>query len=286
MRALVRGVAASFAAQALSMQPRAVPICLDAARQQHGAYVALLRRLLGDDSVLQLPADDAFPDCCFCEDAAVVVGDTAVVATIGAGPRQGEEAAVADTLAALGYRLRRLTPPATLDGGDVLQLPGSRHILVGFSRRTNAAALEQLQAALQPQGAVLHGVEVQHGLHLKSAMTALDGRTLLYADDAAGRSLRAALERGSHPALLDGAAGGGGGAGSKAVQHVMVEPAAANVLLLPGHVIMPAGLPRSQAVLQALADERGLQLHRLDFAEFAKADGSLTCASILLPPAL
>lgn len=37
-------------------------------------------------------------DCCFVEDTAVVVGRTAVVANIGAGPRQGEEAPVAAAL--------------------------------------------------------------------------------------------------------------------------------------------------------------------------------------------
>ena len=165
-------------------------------------------------------------DCCFIEDTAVVVGGTAIVARIGAAARQGEEAPVVAALAAMGCAVRHLAAPATLDGGDVLQLPGSRHLLVGLSRRTNAAAVEQLAAHLPAHS--VHGVPVPHGLHLKSAVTALDGATLLFADNTAGLQLSAALAE--HPAL----AGGTGGA-----RHVFVpDPFAANVLLLGEHVVM------------------------------------------------
>jgi dimethylargininase len=80
--------------------------------------------------------------------------------------------------------LQHIQPPGTLDGGDVLQLPDSKHILVGLSRRTNNSALQQMQALLP--GHTVHGVSVAHGLHLKSACTALDGRTMVYADNDAG----------------------------------------------------------------------------------------------------
>lgn len=203
----------------------------------------------------------------------------------------------------LGYQLHHLQPPATLDGGDVLQLPRSQHILVGMSRRTNAAAVQQLQDAL-PQHSV-HGVPVAHGLHLKSAVTALDAHTLVYADNEAGRSLRQVLQQ--HPVFtehsssdgrrdggagdVDGAGGGGqcaagddGGGHSRGCQHVLVEPGIANVLLLgPEHVVVHAGFPRSLQVLQQLAQERGLQVHQADISEFAKADAALTCCSIILP---
>ncbi|WIA40585.1 hypothetical protein OEZ86_013926 [Tetradesmus obliquus] len=134
-----------------------------AAEEQHQAYVQLLRTLLQD--VVEVPADDAHPDCVFIEDTAVVVGKTAIIANIGATSRQGEEAPVASALQQRGYQLRHLQPPATLDGGDVLQLPGCSTILVGLSARTNAAAVQQMQRHL-PQH-VVHGVPVGYGLHLK-----------------------------------------------------------------------------------------------------------------------
>ncbi|WIA20297.1 hypothetical protein OEZ85_006129 [Tetradesmus obliquus] len=138
-------------------------ISMAAAEEQRQAYVQLLRTLLQD--VVEVPADDAHPDCVFIEDTAVVVGKTAIIANIGATSRQGEEAPVASALQQRGYQLRHLQPPATLDGGDVLQLPGCSTILVGLSARTNAAAVQQMQRHL-PQH-VVHGVPVGYGLHLK-----------------------------------------------------------------------------------------------------------------------
>lgn len=60
---------------------------------------------------------------------------------------------------------------------------------------------------------------------------------------------------------------------------------AANVLLLGGgHVVMQAGCAASQALLGRLCSERALSLHTLPRAtELIKADGALTCCSILLP---
>ncbi len=277
MRALVRGLAASFAS-AVTMEPLAEPISMELARQQHDAYVKLLKQLL-PGGVTELPADDKHPgvcmggaagaclaapagrlsthclmvgrrgcrpaptlrgahrspevlvspaDCCFIEDTAVVAGSTAVIARIGAASRQGEEAPVAEALAALGCTVRRLQPPATLDGGDVLQLPGSTHILVGLSRRTNAEGVAQLAAALPDHS--VHGVPVAAGLHLKSLVTALDASTLLLADTPAGRSLSQAL------AVLPGLAG-------RQLHHEFVpDPVCANVLLLgDGHVVTQVG---------------------------------------------
>jgi dimethylargininase len=188
--------------------------------------------------------------------------------------------AVAAALQKLGYQLRLLQPPATLDGGDVLQLPGCNTILVGLSARTNAAAVQQMQRQL-PQH-VVHGVPVCHGLHLKSAMTALDGSTLLFSGDAAGRAISKEVQQ------LPGFESG------SVWQHIMVpDAAAANVLLLEGqqqqqqcqrHVVMQEGCRQSEALLEQLCAERGLLLHKLPrMTEIGKADGALTCCSILLP---
>lgn len=188
---------------------------------------------------------------------------------------------MATALAKLGYAVSRLAPPATLDGGDVLQLPGSTHVLVGLSKRTNAEGVAQLAAAL-PDRAV-HGVPLPQGLHLKSLLTALDDRTLLVADTAAGRALSASLA--AHPAL---AVSTKGPQASPGWQHVFVpDHVCANVLLLGSRqVVTQHSDPATEALLDELCANHGLQLHRLPRAtEFVKADGALTCCSILLPDA-
>lgn len=55
------------------------------------------------------------------------------------------------------------------------------------------------------------------------------------------------------------------------------ENYSANVLVLGGDVLMPAGYPIAESMLQ----DAGLRTHALDMSEFEKRDGSVTCLSLL-----
>ncbi|CAG5863519.1 unnamed protein product, partial [Menidia menidia] len=85
--AVVRGIPSSLAKEALRSSRAEVDLA--GARREHEAYVEVLRTRLGLE-VLELPADDALPDCVFVEDAAVVCGDTALITRPGAQSRRGE----------------------------------------------------------------------------------------------------------------------------------------------------------------------------------------------------
>jgi hypothetical protein len=73
MKAIVRGLASSFV-QAISSQP-AARISLQAAQQQHSAYVQLLKGVLGRENVHELASDEKHPgeacacQCCACRRA-------------------------------------------------------------------------------------------------------------------------------------------------------------------------------------------------------------------------
>lgn len=56
---------------------------------------------------------------------------------------------------------------------------------------------------------------------------------------------------------------------------------AANVLRIGPNVVMQEGFPESEALVSQLCKERGLVLHTLCMAELIKADGALTCCSVL-----
>ena len=96
-----------------------------------------------------LSVDERFPDSCFMQDPAVVIGGQAIVGRMGAASRRGEEEAVAEWLASR-FPLRRLAPPATLEGGDVLIL--ADRLAVGLSGRTNRQGIQQLTVALREGG--------------------------------------------------------------------------------------------------------------------------------------
>lgn len=228
------------------------PIEFDLAARQHETYEQALASL--GCRVLSLPADPGLPDSVFVEDAAVVADELAVIARPGAPSRRPETAAVARALAA--YRpLASIEPPGTLDGGDVLRL--GRRVFVGLSGRTNKAGFEQLRRLLAPHGYEVEPVRTSGCLHLKSAVTQVTPEGVLL-----------------NPAWLEP----GVFAGLERIEVDPVEPAAGNALLVGGTVIYPTAFPRTAARLE----RAGVRLERVDASELAKAEGGVTCCSLIL----
>src|SRR3954471_7174625 len=173
MLALTRDISSAIESCQLTHQARE-PIDLSLARAQHEEYERALKSLGCD--LLRLAADETMPDSVFIEDTAVVLPEIAVIARPGAESRRAEVDAVAAALEAL-RRLVHIGAPGTLDGGDVLVI--GRTIFVGRSTRTNDSGVEQLRAAVAPFGYAAEPVSTSGCLHLKSAVTAIDPRTIL-----------------------------------------------------------------------------------------------------------
>lgn len=253
-KALVRGIPDSFAS-ALSAAPREVAIDVALARVQHAAYVAALEA--AGVTVVELPADERYPDCVFVEDTAVVAGEAggglALIARPGAPSRRGETEAVGAELARW-LEVGRMEEPATLDGGDCMRL--GRTIYVGRSARTNAEGIARAEAVLGPRGYRIVAVELApEVLHLKCVCSPLgEGRVL--------------LAEGTLPAGLFDA---------EIVWVPAEERYAANAVAIGEHVIAAAEYPRTRAALEAA----GFRVHPVPTSEVRKADGSLTCQSIL-----
>ena len=56
------------------------------------------------------------------------------------------------------------------------------------------------------------------------------------------------------------------------------EPAAANALRLDDRILFPASFPRTAERLE----RRGLRVQRVDASEVEKAEGAVTCCSLLV----
>jgi dimethylargininase len=229
-----------------------VPIDLDRARAQHAAYERALAA--SGCAVERLEAGDEMPDSVFIEDTAIVFDELAIITRPGAESRRGETEAVARAL-----RPHRpivpIEPPATIDGGDVLTV--GRSVFVGLSRRTNAAAVEQVRRALAPFDYRVSIVPVESCLHLKSAVTALDDETLLINRDWV-------------------AADAFGGLATIGVHRL--EPAGANILRIGAKLLYAAAFPRTCDALVA----RGYHVGTMDVSELAKAEGAVTCCSVIV----
>ena len=191
--ALVRPPAATFAAGITSSGLG--PPDLGVALQQHEAYCRTLDRL--GLSLVSLPPDPRFPDSTFVEDAAIVTSRGAILTRPGAPSREGGVAAVGAALDRWFPELDRITPPGTLDGGDVCE--AGEHFFIGLSQRTNEEGAAQLAAWLAARGFGSSVIDIREPgdsrlatrdsppmLHLKTGLSWLGGRRLIAWREVAG----------------------------------------------------------------------------------------------------
>jgi dimethylargininase len=226
-------------------------IDVERARAQHLAYERVLRSLGCD--VRRLAPEPDLPDGVFVEDTAVVLDELAVITRPGAPSRRAEVPSVAGALA----RFRAchvLEEPATLDGGDVLVI--GRSVFVGLSTRTNREGVAQLAGALLPFGYSVPQLAVDSCLHLKTAVTRVGPSTVLLNPDWVDARAFDAFER---------------------VEVDPNEPWGANALEIGRVVLYPAAFPRTRDRLL----RRGLDVREVDVSELAKAEGGVTCCSLV-----
>lgn len=227
------------------------PIDVARAREQHHAYEQTLRDL--GCRIESLPEEPALADSVFVEDTAIVLDDVAVITRPGAASRRPETESIAAVLGK--YRdLVRIESPGTLDGGDVLRV--ERTLYVGTSSRSSASGIEQLAALLLPFGYRVLAVAVQGCLHLKSAVTQVGPDQLLINSRY--------VERAHFP-------------GMRFVEVDAAEPLAANALMLGGEVIYSRSYPRTAETLR----RHGIRVHTVAMSETEKAEGAVTCCSLL-----
>jgi dimethylargininase len=218
---------------------------------QHQQYQAALRRC--GARIVPLPGSRDLPDCVFVEDTAIVVDEIAVLMSMGAASRRDEVPVVEAALREF-RTVAHVQLPAKIDGGDVVR--SGRDVFVGLSQRTNAAGVDALRGILAPFGYTVTGVPVLRCLHLKSACSALpDGRLLVNAHLIGGSSLT----------------------GRDLVEVPKGEPLAGDVLVIGEHIIVSDAFPETSALLSSL----GWEVVPVSVSEFAKAEGGVTCLSLV-----
>jgi dimethylargininase len=246
--ALVRKPGPDFVS-AISGHPHKHQIDIERALEQHAYYVRALQQ--AGTRVIALATLEEFPDSPFVEDTAVIFDRQALICRMQAKSRKGERESVAREIR--NHRaIAHLKPPATLDGGDVLMT--DQTVYVGQSTRTNREAVQALEDFC---GKPCVPVPVHRGLHLKSSVSFLgDNRLVIY------------------PENVDTSA-------FKKFEWIRVDESeayAANCLTLGKFVLMPAGFPDVADKIRA----HGFNVIELEMSEFEKADGSVTCLSLII----
>ena len=233
------------------------PIDYERACAQHKQYEDALRSL--GMEVISLDAEPDLPDSVFVEDVALVLDECAIMLNPGATSRRPEVASVEKTLAP--YRdIFRIQPPGTVDGGDILTV--GRTVYVGISSRSTEEAIEQMKAILEPRnlkvtsGYEVRAVRVTGCLHLKSAVTQVSENTLLINPEWVSKE--------AFP-------------GMQFIEVDLSEPYAANAVLVDDTIIYPSSFPKTQKKLE----EAGIRMIIVDANELAKAEGAVTCCSLI-----
>ena len=228
------------------------PIDLELARTQHEQYVRVLAQIGCD--VVELPEEPDLPDSVFVEDTAFILPEVAVTTRPGADSRKPEIESIIPAVSA--HRpLVQVTAPGTVDGGDVLVL--GKKIYIGMSTRSNMAAVNQLNESLSKYGYTVSGLELTDCLHLKTAVTRADDKTLLI-----------------NPNWVDASHFNG----FDLIEVDASEPFAANCLPVNGKIIYPTTFPKTQAKLI----QKGFEVINVDLSELAKAEGAVTCCSLII----
>ncbi len=248
--AIVKGVSRSLPECELTFLERK-PIDPDRAALQHRAYTSVLEA--SGARIIALPAEHDHPDAVFVEDGVIVLDEIAVITTMGTGSRAHETASIAEAVSP--HRpLVHIQAPATLEGGDVLRI--GRTLFTGLSRRTNMEGITQLRRIVEPLGYTVKPVAVTGCLHLKTGVTS-PGRNILLAN----------------PDWIDLSVM----RGFEVVTVPEEEPWSANILAVGESVLVPASFPRTSALLR----QKDFDVLEIDISEFQKAEGGLTCMSVV-----
>lgn len=219
--------------------------------QQHDKYIEALKSCGVQVTVLE--AEEHYPDAVFVEDTAVLTERCAVVTNLGAPSRQGEEVSIKKILGKFYTDIEHITPPGTLEGGDIMQVDD--HFYVGLSARTNEEGARQFAEILKKYGYTVSNVAMKKFLHLKTGLAYLKNNHLLVAGEFIDNPEFETFNR----MFIDDS-----------------EVYAANCIWVNDVVLVPMGYPGTKVGIEAV----GYKVLEVDVSEFRKLDGGLSCLSL------
>lgn len=221
---------------------------------QHNRYVQALETC--GLHVEVLPPDDDYPDSTFVEDTAVLIPGCAILTNPGASSRSGEVYRIRPVIEKRFPRIHSITPPGTLDGGDICEV--EHHFFIGISKRTNLQGAEQLAGFLASEGYSSSFIlmnQITGLLHLKSGTAYIGDKNLILCDDFV-----------TYPEFQ----------GYNIIRVNPRETYAANCIRVNDFILIADGFPRLRADLEKL----GYRVISLPMTEFQKMDGGLSCLSL------
>lgn len=249
------------------------PVDVEKAKKEHNDY--LLHLVESGVKLIEISAQEEYPDCVFVEDTAVALNNKILITNPGAESRRGETLAVAASFvnhsASLGLEVFQIKDKegAFIDGGDVCFT--GREFLVGLSKRTNLKGAQELAEVFKPIG--VRTCHVDEGLHLKSIMSMISPDVILIGTSPAAKNIRQQIEANSPF--------------SDKYRFVEIDEdqsGSANILSYNGHIVYSSSFEHLYKNMEDFKNCSALKKPRttksLPNREFKKIDGCLTCRCV------
>lgn len=228
-----------------------VPPDYHSSLEQHKNYVKSLEECGLEVKILD--GDERYPDSVFVEDTAVLTEEVAVLCNLGAESRQGEESSILEPLLEFYEDVKRIRPPGTFEGGDVMRIENIFY--VGLSQRTNKEGFKQFKDIVEEYDYKVHPVNLKDMFHLKTGIAYLGDDVCVVSGE-----LKDNLEFRKYDLI----------------EVPDVEMYAANCICVNDKVILPEGYPRTKSLIE----EKGFTTINVDVSEFRKLDGGISCLSL------
>lgn len=244
------------------------PISPEKFRAQHDALTEIYREHGVAVHYIEEQREDR-PNALFCRDLVFMTPEGAIVTRPAMEARRGEERYAAKKLAELGVPIiRTVCGSATFEGAMGLWI--DRHTVVLASGvRTNREGYEMVESELQRMGVteILH-MQIPYGhAHIDGLLNmASHDVAMIHASQVPYDVCDALKKKGIKllecPSQIEAKEG-------LAINYVAIEP---------GLIVMPAGNPRSQELLE----QNGIKVIPLDFDEILKGYGAIHCCTAFL----
>ena len=201
----------------------------DLACAQHADYIGALQECGLEVTVLD--ANEAYPDSCFVEDAALMTPHCAILTRPGAPTRQGEVALIEATVSAVYDHVEQIEAPGTIEAGDIMMVDD--HYYIGLSDRTNEQGADQMAVILAKYGMQASLVDMSEMLHLKTGLSYLENNHLVACGEFVDKSQFSQFE---------------------ILEIPMSDSYSANSVWINDTVLVPAGFPATSAAVAALGE--------------------------------
>ena len=244
------------------------PIDVELMRRQHDALADVYRGHGAKVYYVEEQREDR-PNAVFCRDLMFMTPEGAIVARPGMAARRGEERYVAKALADLGVPiLRTISGDGRFEGANAMWV--DRHTaVISTGSRCNINGFMQVAEELRRMGVtdILHMQQPYSNIHIDGIMNVADSDTIMIHASQVPYDVCDALKKKGFRLL------------ECPSQTEARKTFAINfVTLSPGLVVMPAGSPRTQELLE----KSGIKVITVDISEIMKGYGAMHCCTAFL----